>query len=161
MLWDKNESISPRVYTVYTVRRIDNIIHRHRKRFMMMLTRYTNTDLFQLNTDLQWVSFMMTPVLSPISLDVSLYPFSAWASWFIEKQTCISVKSHQRNYWDLLRIIDTNEIIEIWKMRDKKNETADIFKTVVEIYQSNFDLYRSCRSNKVGFLIKIVIRFNT
>ena len=24
-----------------TVRRIDNIIHRHRKRFMMMLTRYT------------------------------------------------------------------------------------------------------------------------
>ena len=72
---------------------------------MMMLTRYTNTDLFQLN--------------------------------------------------------HTNEIIEIWKMRDKKNETADIFKTVVEIYQSNFDLYRSCRSNKVGFLIKIVIRFNT
>ena len=34
---------------------------------------------------LQCVSFMMTRVLSQISLDVSLYPFSAWASWFIEK----------------------------------------------------------------------------
>ena len=57
-----------------------------------------------------------------------------------------------------MRIIDTNEIIEIWKMRDKKNETADIFKTVVEIYQSNFYLYRSCRSNKESFPIKLVVR---
>ena len=40
------------------------------------------------------------------------------------------------------------------KMRGKenaRNQTAAIFKTVVEVYKSTFHLYRSCPSNKAGF----------
>ena len=36
-------------------------------------------------------------------------------------------------------------------MRDIENETAAIFEAVVDIYQSDFDLYRSSHSNKGSF----------
>ena len=38
-------------------------------------------------------------------------------------------------------------------MSEKENETAAIFKAVVDIYQSDFELYRPCRSNKESFYI--------
>ena len=43
-------------------------------------------------------------------------------------------------------------------MTNKENDTAAIFKTVVEIYESDFQLYRSSRSNKLKICSEVVSR---
>ena len=44
------------------------------------------------------------------------------------------------------------------KMSGKENDTAAIFKTVVEIYESDYQLYRSSRSNKLKICSEVVSR---
>ena len=43
-------------------------------------------------------------------------------------------------------------------MKSKENDTAAIFKTVVEIYESDLRLYRSSRSNKLKICFEAVTR---
>ena len=43
-------------------------------------------------------------------------------------------------------------------MRSKENDTAAIFQTVVEIHESDFQLYRSSRSNKLKICSEVVSR---
>ena len=43
-------------------------------------------------------------------------------------------------------------------MRSKENETAAIFKTVVEIYEADLHLYRPTRSNKLKICSEVVSR---
>ena len=43
-------------------------------------------------------------------------------------------------------------------MTNKEKDTAAIFKTVVEIYESDFQLYRSIRSNKLKICSEVVSR---
>ena len=43
-------------------------------------------------------------------------------------------------------------------MSAKENDTAAIFKTVVEIYESDYQLYRSSRSNKLKICSEVVSR---
>ena len=43
-------------------------------------------------------------------------------------------------------------------MRSKENDTAAIFQTVVEIHKSDFQLYRSSRSNKLKICSEVVSR---
>ena len=44
------------------------------------------------------------------------------------------------------------------KMSGKENDTAAIFKTVVKIYESDYQLYRSSRSNKLKIWSEVVSR---
>ena len=43
-------------------------------------------------------------------------------------------------------------------MTSKENDAAAIFKTVVEIYESDFQLYRSSPSNKLKICSEVVSR---
>ena len=48
--------------------------------------------------------------------------------------------------------------MEARRMRGKENETAAIFKTVVEIYEADLHLYRPTRSNKLKICSEVVSR---
>ena len=43
-------------------------------------------------------------------------------------------------------------------MRSKENDTAVIFKAVVEIHESDFQLYRPSRSDKLKICSEVVLR---